>query len=61
MIFSVAHQRFIVERKEGETGYLPERPRERECVCNLALQEKVFGIRCKTAACERVDFVVMRT
>jgi hypothetical protein len=30
--FRVAHQHFIVEQKEGETGLLPERPRARVCV-----------------------------
>ena len=38
-----------------------QRDRERVCVCDLALQENVVGVRCKMAACERVDFVVMRT
>jgi hypothetical protein len=35
-----------------------ERERERECVCGVALQ---LASVVKTAACERVDFVVMRT
>ncbi len=37
---------------------MPERQRERECVCDFALPENDVGVRCKMAACERV---AMRT
>ncbi len=38
-----------------------QRDRERVCVCDLAVPENAVGVRCETAAWERVDFVVMRT
>ncbi len=48
-------------KKGKQASCQKDRERERECVCDFALQENVVGIRCKTAACERADFVVMRT
>jgi hypothetical protein len=51
----------IYSGTERRGNRLVARDRERVCVCGLALQENVVGVRCKTAACERVDFVAMRT
>jgi hypothetical protein len=51
----------IYSQTERRGNRLVARETERECVCDLALPENVVGVRCKTAACKRVDFVVMRT
>ncbi len=59
--FSCTSTIFSRTERWGNRLVARETERERECVCDLALPENAVGVRCKMAAWERVDFVVMRT